>query len=449
MKISVIGLGFVGTITGGVFCELGHDVIGFDSDSAKVELFAGGRAPVAEPGLDQLMTRASRTRRLSGAPDVETAVARSDLTFICVRATSHPDDAQDTLAIEDVARRIGKAIARKQTHHSVVVRSTVLPGTTRARILPALEHAVGGQVGRGFGLAHNPEFTREGSAISDFRQPPRIVIGELDAGTSDKLASLYSNFASPLFRTGVEVAEAIKYADNSWHALKVAFANEIGSICDSVSVDRSDLMTIFCADDVLNISPAYLGPGFAFGGPCLPVDIGALVHWGKTRGLELPVLSHISDSNERLIERTIDRILRTGHNRVGLLGLSYKAGVGDLRGSPYARIANRLIAAGRSVRAFDPGLSRGRMIGASQPYMDDIVPTLDTMLVEDLDELLAWAQTIILTSNASEYAAALEDLRADQVVLDLIAIRSSKKPEHGDRPRTTHADRSTLQNRSV
>jgi GDP-mannose 6-dehydrogenase len=399
MKISVIGLGFVGSVTAGCFAEMGHDVIGVDVDADKVELFARGRAPVTEPGIDELMTRGWRAGRLSATADLEAAVARSELSLICVGTGSRHDGSQDIGAIEHLVQRIGSAIARTSHCHSVVVRSTVLPGTTRGRFLPVLQRAVGRPVGESFGLAVNPEFMREGSAVADFWKPPRIVIGEIDAKTADKLAAIYDRLASTVFRTSAEVAEGAKYVDNSWHALKVAFANEIGMICRATGLDSRALMEIFYADDVLNMARAYLRPGFAFGGPCLPKDVAALVRQGAALGLELPILSRIAASNERVIDQGVRRILLTGHARIAMLGLTHKAGICDLRGSPYIEVVKRLNAAGRSVRAFDPNVHRGRAEAAQHGYTDGVISALDEILVEDLDELLAWAQTVVSRST--------------------------------------------------
>lgn len=421
MKISVIGLGFVGTVTAGCLCEMGHDVVGVDRDQGKVDLFASGRAPIVEPHIDQLLANMYRGGRLSGTVDIKAAIAETDLTFVCVGTLHNPDGSQDVSAVEAAIRSIGDAIANKRAFHSVVIRSTVLPGTTRGQFLQMLEHATGGNVGEAFGLATNPEFTREGSAVADFRAPSRVVIGEIDTRTSDQLASIYASIASPLFRTSVEAAEAIKYADNSWHALKVAFGNEIGAICKAAGVDSTDLMTIFCADKVLNISPAYLQPGFAFGGPCLPKDVAVLNQWCRANGLDLPVLAHISESNERVIANAVAQVMAADVARIAIFGLTYKAGICDLRGSPFAALAARLRDAGRTVRVFDPEISRGRQLATRRDYTDGAFDGLDDLLVDDIDALLEWGDMIIFTTASPSYSSAREKIRSRHVVLDLAA----------------------------
>ncbi|MBV5268779.1 MAG: UDP-glucose/GDP-mannose dehydrogenase family protein [Afipia sp.] len=430
MKISVVGLGFVGTVTGACLCEMGHEVVGVDLDEGKVDLFARGRAPILEPHIDQLVADVWRSGRLRGTSDLKAAVADTDMTFVCVGTLRNADGSQDISAVENVVQSIGEAIARKKAFHSVVIRSTVVPGTTRNHILKLLEHASGGSVGESFGLANNPEFTREGSAVADFRAPSRIVVGEIDAQTGDRLALIYSGIKSPIVRTSVEVAETVKYADNSWHALKVVFANEIDAISRFVGLDGSHVMDIFCSDRDLNISSAYLKPGFAFGGPCLPKDVGVLNHWCRSNGLEVPLLAHIIAGNEQIIDRAASQILATAHSRIAVLGLAYKAGVCDLRGSPIATLVQRLLKAGRNVRAFDPDVSRGRRLATRHDYTDDALDGLDGLLADDIDELLGWGEMIVVTSHAAQYSSALSKLAPGHAVLDL-STRSGIKGRPG------------------
>jgi GDP-mannose 6-dehydrogenase len=427
LKISVVGLGFVGTVTGACLCELGHEVVGVDLDQGKVDLFAEGRAPILEPQIDQLMADVWRSGRLRGTADLAAAVAETDVTFVCVGTLRNADGSQDISAVDGVIRQIGVAIARKTGFHSVVIRSTVLPGTTRGHIMKLLEHATGGSAGARFGLASNPEFTREGSAVADFRSPSRIVIGEIDAQTGDRLASIYSGIKSPVFRTSTEAAETVKYADNSWHALKVVFANEIDAIARFAGVDSRGVMDIFCADTDLNISPAYLKPGFAFGGPCLPKDVNVLTHWCRSNGLDVPVLAHIADSNEHVIARACSEILGSGLTRIAVLGLAYKAGVCDLRGSPIAVLVQRLIKEGRLVRAFDPDVSQGRGLVTRHDYTDDALDGLGDLLVDDVDGLLEWAEMVVVTSHAGQYSAALSKLLPGHTVVDLTGNQEPHK----------------------
>jgi GDP-mannose 6-dehydrogenase len=409
---------------------MGHEVVGVDLDEGKVDLFARGHAPILEPQIDQLVADVWRSGRLRGTSDLKAAVADTDMTFVCVGTLRNADGSQDISAVENVVQSIGEAIAQKKAFHSVVIRSTVIPGTTRNHILKLLERASGGSVGERFGLANNPEFTREGSAVADFRAPSRIVVGEIDAKTGDRLALIYSGIKSPIVRTSVEVAETVKYADNSWHALKVVFANEIDAISRFAGIDGSHVMDIFCSDRDLNISSAYLKPGFAFGGPCLPKDVGVLNHWCRSNGLEVPLLAHIIAGNEQVIDRAASQILASGHSRIAVLGLAYKAGVCDLRGSPIATLVRRLLEAGRSVHAFDPDVSRGRRLATRHDYTDDALDGLDGLLVEDLDELLEWGEMIVVTSHAAQYSSALSKLGPGHAVFDL-STRSGIKGRPG------------------
>ena len=294
MKISVFGLGYVGTVCAACLSDQGHSVIGVDVNPAKLEILRAGRSPIVERDIDELVGAGVSAGRLQVTSDARAAVAETELSLVCVGTPSRPNGSLDTSAVEAVIREIGDAIAAKGAYHSVVIRSTVLPGTVRGRLLPLLEEKTGGKVGIAFGLASNPEFMREGSAVADFRNPPKTVIGALDERTADLLAELYGKFPAPMFRDAVEVAELAKYADNVWHALKVAFGNEIGTLCKDLSIDSHTLMDIFCSDTKLNISKTYLKPGFAFGGSCLPKDTRALSHFLVSRDIEAPIIANVS-----------------------------------------------------------------------------------------------------------------------------------------------------------
>lgn len=416
MKVSIVGLGFVGGIAGVCLCDMGHEVIGVDRDRAKVDLFAGSRAPIIEPGIEELFARAGRTGRLRGTTSLQEAVARTDLTFVCVGTLQAADGGQDISSVEDVARELGAAIVAKRAFHSVAVRSTVLPGTTRGRICQLIEQASGGRLGIDFGLAYNPDFTREGSAVADFRTSSRVVIGEIDRETADRLEQVYSPLASRVFRTSAETAEMVKYTDNTWHALKVAFANEVGALSGASGADADEVMAIFAADRTLNISAAYLKPGFAYGGPCLPKDVAVLNHWSKAQGVPLPLIGSIATSNELVVARSVTSIFATGRRRIALFGLSHKSGTCDLRGSPFVRLAEQLREAGCTVRAYDPAVSIARRNPAHHDYTDAIVDGLDQMLIEDRAALVAWSDLVVVTSrNYSEEI----DKASRKIVIDL------------------------------
>lgn len=427
MKVSIFGLGYVGTVCAACLADLGHEVAGVDVNPTKVQLLKDGLAPIVEAEIAELVAAHVKAGRLSATDDVDEAVAHSDMSLICVGTPSRPNGALDTSAVEKVAEQIGQAIARKGSFHSVVIRSTVLPGTTRQRVLPILERTTGGKLGEHFGLASNPEFMREGTAVKDFRTPPKTVIGELDATTAERVAELYQGLPGPLFRTVLEAAEMIKYADNSWHALKVTFANEIGAIAKSLDLDSHQVMDIFCADQKLNISPAYLKPGFAFGGSCLPKDVRALRHLGYAQDLRLPVLSNVIESNQAQISRGVHWILETGARRIAFLGFSFKGGTDDLRESPYLDVIEGLLAKGRQVRIYDRNVELARLMGANRDFLYRVIPHIADLMVGSVAEALEDAEVAVVTADAPEYRAAMDLLRPDQHLLDFARVPGADK----------------------
>ncbi len=415
MDISVFGLGAVGTVTTACLAYHGHHVIGVDVDQSKVDALSRGLSPVREPKVDDLLAASLRSGRLHATLSAEDAIAASDISLICINVDTEPSGQQAIAPLEQLIGRIGEAIARKGRFHSVAVRSTVLPTTTRRRLLPILERTAG-PIGIRAGLAHHPEFIREGTAVADFSSASRSIIGEFDARTADVLAELFSPFSRSTYRTTPELSEAVKYADNGWHALKVAFANEIGTLCHRDEIDSRALMELFCADNQLNISSAYLKPGFGFGGACLQKDLRALVRWGEAAGLELPLLSNVEASNNSHLKRSIDWLVASGRQRFAVLGLATKAGTDDLRSSPFVHIVRKLQASGLQVRAFDRDVSAGRSARHRHAGADDVLP--DVPLMEDLPELIAWSDAVVICSHGKEYKSIFPMLRPDQIVLD-------------------------------
>jgi GDP-mannose 6-dehydrogenase len=427
MRISVFGLGYVGTVCAACLSDLGHTIIGVDVDPIKVDLLGQGKAPIIERDVEALVGSAVYAGRLWGTSNAEHAVFETELSLICVGTPSRANGALDTSAVETVAKQIGEAVKSKGTFHAVAVRSTVLPGTIRGRVLPILRETIGGEPGERFGLASNPEFMREGTAVADFRSPPKTVVGELDPATAEMVVSLYADLPGPVFRTKLEVAEMIKYADNAWHALKITFANEIGAICKAGGIDSHTLMDVFCADEKLNISSAYLKPGFAFGGSCLPKDTRALAHFGRLHDLDLPVMSNVLASNKEQIERGIDWILSTGRTHIAFLGFSFKAGTDDLRESPYVHVIERLIGKGRKIRIFDKNVDLARLLGANRHYLYGVLPHVAELMVDSLDVALDGAEVVIATANASEYQAVSERLKPGQTLLDFARLPGTEK----------------------
>jgi GDP-mannose 6-dehydrogenase len=341
MRISVLGLGYVGAVSAACLAEAGHDVVGVDISAAKVDLINNGRAPIIEPGLSEMITSNVSKGRIRATTDARDGIGNTELSFICVGTPSRANGDLDTGAVEAVCREIGETIREKPTRHTVVMRSTILPGTMHDVVIPVLEQTTGGVAGQDFGLAHNPEFLREGTAVRDFHAPPKTVIGVMDDETAAQLSAIYQDLEAPLIVTSLATSEMVKYADNAWHALKVCFANEIGNICKAQSIDSHAVMDIFCQDTKLNLSPYYLRPGFAFGGSCLPKDTRALNYRARSLDLDLPILSNILASNRMQVERAVDLVIAKGKRRISILGFSFKAGTDDLRESPQVELIER------------------------------------------------------------------------------------------------------------
>jgi GDP-mannose 6-dehydrogenase len=431
MNVSVFGLGYVGTVTAASLTNAGHRVIGLDVNADKVAMINAGRSPVIEPGLQELIDEAASKALLSATVDVEAAVLDSDVSLICVGTPSKKNGGLDLTYLERVSEQIGKALRKKDNYHVVVVRSTVLPGTTHDLVIPTLEAASGKKYGTGFGVSVNPEFLREGSALKDFREPPLTLIGHNHAADASGTMALYSSLEAPLVSTSIRVAEMVKYASNTWHALKVCFANEIGNLCKRVDVDSHELMEIFCQDTKLNLSSYYLKPGFAFGGSCLPKDVRALQYKAKELDLDLPVISSILPSNRLQIERALSQIIDTGARRIGMLGFSFKAGTDDLRESPLVILAEALLGKGYQLKIYDKYVSQARLVGANREYIERQIPHLSSLLCQTVEEVVSSSEVIVIGNKSEEFLQALEQVNEAQTIVDLVRLPSSARPGRG------------------
>jgi GDP-mannose 6-dehydrogenase len=427
VKISIFGLGYVGCVSAACLAEDGHAVVGVDTQSAKVDLINGGQSPIVEPGLPELLLRARQNGRLAAMSVAEPAVCNTDLSMICVGTPSLPNGSIDLRSLVNVCQQIGAALRHKTRYHIIVVRSTMLPGTMDSVVSPALETASGLKAGADFGLAVNPEFLREGTAIADFRDPPKTVIGAIDERTADAVSGLYDRIGSPLIRTTVEIAEIVKYVDNAFHALKVAFGNEIGNLCKALDIDTHAVMEIFCQDRKLNLSSAYLKPGFAFGGSCLPKDLRALTYKARTLDLSLPVLDSVMRSNRQQIDRAVDMIVSKGRWRVGVLGIGFKAGTDDLRESPMVEVVERLIGKGFDLRLFDSNVNVARLVGANREYIMRTIPHISRRMVESPAEVLAHGDVIVVGNNDPAFHDIPSRLHSQQVLVDMVRL-----PKIGD-----------------
>ncbi|HJS37122.1 MAG TPA: UDP-glucose/GDP-mannose dehydrogenase family protein [Burkholderiales bacterium] len=426
MKLSVLGLGYVGTVSAGCLARAGHEVMGVDADPNKVELVNAGRSPIIEKDIGPMLREQVAARRLRATLDVAAAVRASDLVLVCVGTPSRPNGDIDLQFVRRVCGQIGQALREHPGAPVVVIRSTLLPGSMRETVIPLLEKSSGKRAGAEFGVCLNPEFLREGSAVHDWFHPPKTVIGELNRASGDLVAELYAELKAPLFRTDIETAEMLKYADNAWHALKVGFANEIGNLCKALSVDSHRVMDIFCQDTKLNLSPYYLRPGFAFGGSCLPKDLRALLYRAKTLDVELPILSSILPSNALQVERALQVVIDAGARNVGVLGFSFKAGTDDLRESPVVELAERLIGKGYDLRFYDRNVSLARLHGANREYILKRIPHISALMVDSVGEVLEHAQTLVIGNADPEFREVPRRLRGTQSIVDLVRVSEAR-----------------------
>lgn len=422
MRLSVFGMGYVGNVSAACFASDGHTVIGVDPNQTKVDLINKAKSPIVEPGLAELMEEAVSAGLLSATPDAARAVMETDLSLVCVGTPSQPNGNLDLKYLEKVCEEIGEVLKTKDRRHIVVIRSTMLPGTIRQTVIPILEKASGKTAGDDFGVCNNPEFLREGSAVRDFREPPKTVIGESDKASGDALTGLYAHLDAPLIRTDIEVAEMVKYADNAWHAIKVTFGNEIGLICKRLGIDSHKVMDIFCQDTKLNISPYYMRPGFAFGGSCLPKDLRAITY--RARELDLPVhlLNSALPSNRWQVESGVDMVLKKGKRKVGILGFSFKANTDDLRESPLVEVIERLLGKGMDLKLYDRNVSLARLTGANRDYITSAIPHISELMVDSMQEVIEHADVLVVGNGDPAFRRVPEMMREGQELVDFVRV---------------------------
>ena len=422
MRISIFGLGYVGAVCAGCLSARSHDVIGVDISTAKIDLINRGKSPIVEPGLEELLQRGVATGKLRGTTDVAAAVRDTEVSFICVGTPSKKNGDLELNYIEGVCREIGFAMRDKSERHTVVVRSTVLPGTVKNIVIPLLEDCSGKKAGVDFGVAVNPEFLRESTAIKDYDFPPMTVIGELDKASGDLLESIYSELDAPIIRKEIDVAEMIKYTCNVWHAAKVTFANEIGNIAKAVGVDGREVMDVICQDHKLNLSKYYMKPGFAFGGSCLPKDVRALSYRANSLDVETPMIGSLMRSNSIQVQHAFDIIAGYGKRKVALLGLSFKAGTDDLRESPLVELAEMLIGKGYELSIYDRNVEYARVYGANKDYIESKIPHVSSLLNSDFDAVVDHADIIVLGNSDEHFATLAQQSLENKQVLDLVGF---------------------------
>jgi GDP-mannose 6-dehydrogenase len=423
MRISVFGMGYVGTVSAACFAELGHDVTGVDVNPRKVEMLNRGLSPVVEEGIDEAVRAGVAAGRLRATSDADNAVLRSDVSLISVGTPMNGNGAPDLSALDAVVGHIGRALRHKNGPHAVILRSTVPPGTTEARVLPALHAQSGREGGGGLDVAFNPEFLREGCSVKDFRNPPFTIAGSPSEEGYRAVEELYRGVPAPFIRTSTAIAESVKCLSNAFHAVKITFANEVGVLLKSLGIDPQEAMRIFCEDRQLNISPAYLRPGFAFGGSCLPKDVSALVALAKARDIELPFLSHVMEANEAHIARALDAVLAHKRGKVALLGLAFKPGTDDLRHSPFVYLAERLIGKGYELAIFDRNVHAAKLLGKNREFIDQEIPHFERMLSPDLAQAMADASIIVIGHAARAEIEQVKSGHAGRPILDLQGIQ--------------------------
>lgn len=389
MNISIFGMGYVGVVTAACLCKDGHRVVGVDVSQYKVDLLNGGRSPIIEDQIETLLLEAKQSGRFVASTDAKLQFDEADMCVICVGTPSKANGSLNTSFVEGVAAQIGALIQKRTSPLLVVVRSTLIPGTMRSLVLKILSEKSASVPGEKFEAVFHPEFLREGSSVKDYYDPPTIVVGERASGAGKKLLELYKDFRAPVFCTSYEVAETVKYCGNLFHALKITFANEIGSFCQAHGVDSREVMEIFCHDNKLNLSAKYLRPGFAFGGSCLPKDLRAFLSAARQRDVATTMLSSILPSNKAQVERAADEVLRFNARKIGLWGLAFKPGTDDLRESPLVTLAELLVGKGVDLKICDEFVQIGRLVGGNKAFVEEALPHLARLLVDskiDLDD---------------------------------------------------------------
>ena len=424
MRIAVFGLGYVGSVTSACLAKLGHDVVGVDPNAYKVGCLARGESPIVEKDLGDLIARAASEGRLTATTDSMAAVKDADLVLVCVGTPSREDGSLDLDHVVHAAGEVGAALQANPHPCVVVFRSTMLPGSVESLLVPKLEAASGGRLGKDFGVCYNPEFLREGTAVADFFAPPITVLGVADPASAAPLATLYGAIEGEVAVVSIKTAEMLKYVNNAFHGLKVAFANEIGVLCKKEGIDSHEVMRLFCKDVKLNLSPYYLKPGFAFGGSCLPKDLRAINHRGRERNLDLPVLDSILRSNELHIQRAIAAVERAKapHRKVGVLGLSFKAETDDLRESPIVRVVGALVGKGWELGLHDANVDVAKLLGANRQYLEAEIPYLDRLFHKDPKDVVESCEVIVIANAHPAYRAVPQWMKDGQTLIDLVRL---------------------------
>ncbi|MCA8969781.1 MAG: nucleotide sugar dehydrogenase [Planctomycetes bacterium] len=429
MRISIFGMGYVGAVSSACFAELGHEVVGVDLNPQKLEAIAAGRSPVVEAGVAERIAKAHADGRVRATQDAAMAVATTDLSLVCVGTPSNAKGELSLGAVDAVVGEIGRAIAKKDGSHTLVLRSTVVPGTTEDRVAPALEHASGRTLGQGLELAFNPEFLREGSAVRDFYAPPFTLAGSASPGGAEQVRRVYEGVEAPFHAVSCRAAESVKFLSNAFHAVKIVFANESGALLKDLGVDAREALELFCKDRSLNISSAYLKPGGAFGGSCLPKEIRAFMALAGDRNVAMPMIENVMASNVRQKERAFEIVAKHGRGRVALFGLAFKPGTDDLRESPYVDLAERLLGKGYEIAIYDEALEVGRLMGANREFIEREIPHLDELLVRDPKRVLEGADVLVVAHAPASVIDLIAEHHGGRPIIDLSGVPALRRIE--------------------
>jgi GDP-mannose 6-dehydrogenase len=421
MKVNVFGLGYVGLVSAACLANEGHDTLGIDIDPTKVDMINSGSSPFVERGLEKAIQEAVEQHKLMACASENREYRKADVSLICVGTPSNENGSLNLESIKKVSEQIGSYLRHYSDYHTVNIRSTILPGTTKDIIVPILERYSRKKVGVDFGICMNPEFLREGSSLHDYYHPPFTLIGQYDHKSGEQISQLYSKIKSPLIRTHLKTAEMVKYVSNSFHALKISFANEIGNLCKCFGIDSHEVMDIVCQDRKLNIAPTYLKPGFAFGGSCLPKDLRALLYKGKEFDMQIPLLSSILPSNELQIRSAFELIRKTGKKKIGFLGFSFKAGTDDLRESPTVELIERLLGKGYEICIYDAEVSIAKIYGANKRFIENVIPHVSSLMSASAQEVIKKSDVIVIGTDAAEFRR-LVSLDHGKKVIDLVRI---------------------------
>lgn len=425
MKISIFGLGYVGAVSSACFASQGHDVIGVDVSPEKVKLINSGKSPIVEEGLEELIAKAIKSKKLKATNQVQEAILSSEVSIICVGTPSKSNGSIDLSFIYKVCAEIAGALKKKKSFHTVVIRSTVSPGTLK-ECSSIISKASGKKLNTGFGLASNPEFLREGTAVKDFSEPPYTIIGATCTQSEEVLKKLYEKIKAPFYSLKPEESEMIKYANNNFHAVKISFANELGNICKELGIDGSKVMEIVAKDTKLNLSSYYMKPGFAFGGSCLPKDVRGLTYKSRQLDLKTPLLNSLIESNEYQVQRALQLVAATGKKKIGILGFAFKAGTDDLRESPMVTLVETLMGKGYKISIYDENVMLSKLLGKNKQYIEQHIPHITELMKKNMREVIRQSEVIIIGNNSPEFKMIFEMVSPSQTILDLVRIDKAR-----------------------